>query len=144
MTGRALAIVTVTLLWIAGCGDPAGTPCNITGSGFHAKDPCRHQCLSRWSLTCPDDTQITPAVCTGPFDCTPGSCPDGQLCYHDDDPFDDRSFCVPKDVCGTLSADAAAAWELETRARQESVIKAREDQAARRKPPGRTHPGRRQ
>ena len=113
------------------CGEPVGTECEISGSGFHAKDPCRHKCLSRWQLTCPDDQDITPNTCSGSFSCQPGSCPDGQVCYHDDDPFDDRSFCVAVSTCGDLSPEQQSAWELKTLARQEEVRKEREAKAAR-------------
>ncbi len=106
----------------------SGTPCQITGDGFHASNPCRHKCLSRWSLACPDQTRVTPNVCTGAFACTPGSCPAGQVCYHDDDPFDDRTFCVPDNVCGDLSQPELTEWELSTLARQKDIIEQREAQ----------------
>ena len=128
----ARLVCVAVALTLSGCGEPVGNPCEITGDGFHAKDPCRHQCLSRWSLLCPDQQRITPNVCTGTFACSPGSCPEGQLCYHDDDPFDDRSFCVPDKVCGTLTAAAASAWERATLARQQDVIGQREEKQARR------------
>ena len=123
---RILTVSVLLPLALGGCGEPAGTPCQITGDGFHAKDPCRDKCLSRWSLTCPDQQRITPNVCTGAFACQPGGCPEGQLCYHDDDPFDDRSFCVPDNVCGALTPAAASAWERATLARQQDVIRQRE------------------
>ena len=113
-----VSALTALLLILTGCGEPAGTACQITGSGFHASDPCRHKCLSRWAISCPNGERITPNVCTGSFTCTPGSCPEGQVCYHDDDPFDDRSFCVPETVCGELSDNALRRWEVDTLHRQ--------------------------
>lgn len=134
---RAASVLLATSLFtglaaLVACGDPPGSPCEITGSGFHARDACRHQCLSRWSITCPDGERITPGVCTGRFGCEPGGCPEGQLCYHDDDPFDDRSFCVPDDVCGPLDAGGARAWELERVAAQADVRAERTAREARR------------
>lgn len=123
-------LVLVGLL--GACGDPAGTDCEIAGSGFHAKDPCRFKCLSRWQVICPGDRSITPSTCSGAFDCEPGSCPDGQVCYHDDDPFDDRSFCVMATTCGDLSPQELSAWELSTQARQQEVRREREEKEARR------------
>lgn len=119
------------LLSLSGCGDPAGTPCTTTGSGFTASHDCRHRCLSRWQLTCPSGERITPSLCTGTFDCEPGGCPDGQVCYHDDDPFDDRSFCVVKTICGPLGEEELAQWELDRVNLQADVRAKREEKEAR-------------
>ena len=117
--GRVFALLVLTLL--SGCGDPAGHPCAIVGDGFHASDPCRHRCLSRWSVVCPDGEAVIPGVCSGAFGCRPGSCPAGQACYHDNDPFDDRSYCLPADVCGVQADDTLGRWERQTQARQEET-----------------------
>ena len=129
---KTLLYSLITLL-LAGCGNPAGTPCEIKGSGFTASHDCQHRCLSRWTVVCPDDHRVTPGTCSGSFECAPGSCPDGQVCYHDDDPFDDRSFCVMANTCGNLSDSALRDWELKTVARQNEVITARIEKDARRR-----------
>lgn len=117
-------LVFGALALLVACGQPVGTPCQISGSGFHAKDPCAHQCLSRWAVNCPDGSRLTPNVCTGKQGCTPGSCPDGQVCYNFDDPFDERSYCIPDTACGSPpSADQRLRWE------QDSAIKAAEMRA---------------
>lgn len=130
--GRRVLGALVALAFASACGEPAGSPCEIVGSGFHAHDECRHKCLSRWQLSCPNGERVTPNTCTGAFDCEPGSCPDGQLCYHDDDPFDDRSFCIPADACGPLDSEAARRFELERVAAQAAVRAARAEKEARR------------
>jgi hypothetical protein len=100
---------------LAACGKPVGAPCKITGDGFHARHDCATKCLSRWSVTCPDGSRITPNVCAGRSTCQPGSCPAGQLCYHFDDPFEKRSYCIPDDVCGDLpNADSRRRWETDS------------------------------
>ncbi len=120
-------------LWIAcaaflfSCGDSAGEACQIAGSGFHASDPCRHKCLSRWKITCPDGQRVQPNQCTGTFDCAPGSCPSGQVCYHDNDPFEDRSFCVADRICGPADTETLKRWEMQTKARQVQVRLEREE-----------------
>ncbi len=128
---RILLCCLVALL-LSGCGNPAGTPCQTQGSGFTASHDCQHRCLSRWSVTCPDGKRVTPNTCSGSFSCSPGSCPDGQVCYHDDDPFDDRSYCVMANTCGDLTESALNDWELKTVARQNDVIQARLEKEARR------------
>ncbi|MEZ4280824.1 MAG: hypothetical protein R3F21_14590 [Myxococcota bacterium] len=131
--GAALPLLLLGLvLFPAGCGDPPGAPCEIVGSGFQAHDSCRHRCLSRWQLTCPDGERITPGICTGAFGCEPGSCPAGQLCYADDDPFDDRSFCIPEQTCGPLDVEAIRRFELERFAAQAAVKAERAAREARR------------
>ena len=130
MSTPRLAVVCA-LIALVSCGSPAGTPCQIVGSGFHASHDCAHRCLSRWSLTCPNGETVTPNTCSGAFGCEPGSCPDGTVCYADDDPFDDRSFCVAADTCGALDADALAGWERSSLARQKAVIAERAEREAR-------------
>ena len=136
MTMKTLLYLSIALgmaLSIAACGSPAGTPCETVGSGFTASHDCQHRCLSRWQVTCPDGERVTPGMCSGAFECTPGSCPDGQVCYHDTDPFDDRSFCVADNTCGDLSDEELVAWERQTVENQQAVIEARLEKEARRK-----------
>jgi hypothetical protein len=134
--GRALH----RTLFILTTPPPTGRNCPSPG-GFHASDDCRHKYLSRWSIACPDGSRITPNTCTGRFDCEPGSCPDGQVCYHDDDPFDDRSFCVMADSCGPLDTDALGRWERDGVTAQEAVQAARAEKEARRAKWVAEHPG---
>lgn len=129
---RVLPYCLVALL-LSGCGHPAGTPCETRGSGFTATHDCQHRCLSRWTVACPDGNRVTPGTCSGAFNCSPGSCPEGQVCYHDDDPFDDRSFCVMANTCGPLTEPALKDWERQTVARQNDVIRARLEKEARRR-----------
>ena len=113
----AVLLVAAAALLLAACGDPVGMPCQIVGSGFTASHDCATKCLSRWSVLCPGGDSVMPNVCAGARDCAPGQCPDGQLCYHFDDPFEERSYCVPATVCGAeLTGGAARAWELEAQA----------------------------
>lgn len=126
-------LYSLIVLFLVGCGNRAGAPCETKGSGFTASHDCQHRCLSRWAVTCPDGNRLIPGTCSGSFECSPGSCPDGQVCYHDDDPFDDRSFCIMANTCGNLSDSALKNWELETVARQNEVITARLEKDARRK-----------
>lgn len=128
---KILSCCVIALL-LVGCGNPAGTPCETTGSGFTASHDCKYRCLSRWTVACPDGNRVTPGTCSGAFECSPGSCPDGQVCYHDADPFDDRSFCVMANTCGNLSGAALRDWELKTVLRQNEVIAARLEKEARR------------
>lgn len=80
--------------------------------GFGFADDCRHTCLARHRVVCPDARESRPAVCSGPESCTPGSCPTGQACYAIPDPFEAEAVCVPTDVCDAdLSVEATAAWE---------------------------------
>ncbi len=103
---------------VAACGQPVGTDCMISGSGFHAKDPCTHKCLSRWSVTCPNETKITPNMCTGNAGCTPGTCGSGLVCYSFDDPFEEQSYCVPETLCGDdLSPVELLNWEQDSASR---------------------------
>jgi hypothetical protein len=105
-------LLMVLVLMVSGCGRPAGSACLFEGSGFTASDPCATRCLSHWDIACPDGTVVHPKVCAGKKDCTPGSCPDGQVCYAFDDPFEDRRYCIPDNVCGVLpDAAARAHWE---------------------------------
>ena len=122
---RAIGLLMLVALTL-GCGrNSAGTPCEIEGSGFHARHDCRHKCLSRWQLTCPGGEKITSDVCSGAFGCESGGCPTGQVCYHDDDPFEDRSFCVVANSCGDLDAGALAQWERDREEAQARVRAAR-------------------
>lgn len=123
--GRALSMnrfcrtagVLALYLVLAGCGDPAGTPCSIKGSGFTASHDCATKCLSLWSVNCPDGSRVVPGVCAGDDGCEPGGCPDGQVCYHFDDPFETLSYCIPDTVCGAApDAAARAIWEQEAMA----------------------------
>ena len=110
-----MASLMLCMLLLAACGKPAGSPCSISGSGFSASHDCATKCLSRWAVNCPDGSRITPGVCAGRKDCNPGSCPDGQACYAFDDPFEERSYCLPENVCGApLSADARLRWEQDS------------------------------
>jgi len=128
---RSMTFFLIALL--AGCGDPVGTPCTIKGSGFTASQDCQHRCLSHWHVICPDGEPIKPKTCSGKFGCVPGGCPQGQVCYHDVDPFDDRSFCVAANTCGDLDAAELQAWELTTVAQQNQVIAERLVKQARQK-----------
>lgn len=99
-------------LSLVGCGQPAGSPCAFQGDGFFSRHDCATQCLERWSVRCPDGSSLRPAVCAGREGCTPGSCPDGQVCYSFDDPFEERSYCIPDNVCGkTLPSESRLQWE---------------------------------
>lgn len=111
MLGR-LGLLGAMLVVVQGCGDSAGSPCSIEGSGFTASHDCATKCLSRWAVNCPDGSRVLPAVCAGAEGCAPGGCPEGQVCYHFDDPFELRSYCIPDTVCGARpDADARARWE---------------------------------
>lgn len=116
IVGRTSGVLTLCFM-LPGCGAPAGTACSITGSGFTASHDCATKCLSRWSVNCPDGTRVQPAVCAGKEGCSPGGCPDGHACYHFDDPFELRSYCIPDTVCGP-APDAAtrARWEQDAMA----------------------------
>jgi len=114
---RAMFLACVVAL-VGGCGKPAGAPCTITGSGFTASHDCASKCLARWNIYCPDGSRVTPGVCAGRETCTVASCPDGQLCYYFDDPFEERSFCIPDDVCGAPpKRDDRLRWEKDSSAR---------------------------
>lgn len=99
---------------LVGCGDPIGAPCDFQGSGFTATNNCRYRCLEHRPIDCPGGARINPHICSGPQQCMPGSCTDGQVCVHTDDPFQKESFCVPADVCGVLGVEALADWEQAT------------------------------
>lgn len=95
-----LAMGLCASLWLVGCGKPAGSLCAFQGDGFQSRHNCATQCLARWSVRCPDGSSLRPTVCAGRQGCTPGSCPAGQVCYSFDDPFEDRGYCVPDNLCG--------------------------------------------
>ncbi len=117
-------LISLTLLLLLfGCGDPPGTACSMTGSGFSASDNCRHRCLQHQNIVCPDGNSISPDICSGKRQCNPGGCPDGQLCYHVNDPFEKESYCVVADICGVQTLDVLAAWE-------QSSLKAAEESMA--------------
>lgn len=118
---RVAGLVALLVL-LAGCGDRAGAPCEITGSGFTASHDCSSKCLSRWAVYCPDETKVLPKMCAGREGCTPGSCPDGQLCYAFDDPFDERTYCVPDTVCGAApDVPTVRLWEERSFERAEAM-----------------------
>ncbi len=116
-----LCFTVLATLLLNACGEPAGTPCAIRGSGFTAKHDCQEKCLSRQKVHCPDGTGILPKACSGEQGCMPGSCPDGQACYHIDDPFDVRSLCVMADTCGALTREQVAEWELSSAERAAAI-----------------------
>lgn len=104
-------------LLVTGCGNPVGTPCSIEGSGFTASHDCATKCLARWTVNCPDGATVRPGVCAGVSGCQPGECPSGQVCYHFDDPFETRSYCIPDNVCGMQpDDDVRSRWELDSKA----------------------------
>ena len=99
-------------------GDPVGESCRITGSSFFASHDCTHKCLQHRQIICPSGDRIRPKVCSGKADCDPGNCPDGQVCYTIDDPYNRESYCVHNDICGAPLNDAdARQWERESRDR---------------------------
>jgi len=98
---------------IVACGNPIGTPCSITGSGFTASHDCSEKCLYYNSIRCPDGQTLEPKICSGASGCKPGSCPDGQVCYSYDDPFEEQSYCIPASLCGSLSGDELENWETD-------------------------------
>ncbi|MEM1230472.1 MAG: hypothetical protein AAGI15_08050 [Pseudomonadota bacterium] len=115
---------------LSACGDPAGAPCAFEGSGFHASDNCRHRCLEHRTIHCPDGTAIvSPKVCSGPRQCSPGSCPVGQLCYHVQDSFSAESYCIDAGFCGLPDAAARSAWELDSKRIADALLA---EQAAKR------------
>ena len=116
---RALGFAV--LLCLAGCGDPIGTPCAIQGSGFHASDDCRYRCLQYRGINCPDGSAVNPHICSGEERCAPGSCPQGQICYHIADPFNEESYCVPADVCGSVDQSRLSQWESDSAAAAQAL-----------------------
>ena len=113
--GRQATFAVVLLLLNACGGDPAGEACSIEGSGFTASHDCASRCLSRWQVNCPGGERVSPQVCAGRSGCEPGTCPQGQVCYHFDDPFELRSYCIPDDVCGQLAGDdQRRRWERDS------------------------------
>lgn len=126
--------MSLLILVLAGCGAEIGTPCEQTEGMFGLSDPCSSQCLGLWTMTCPGDREIKPAICAGTHGCTPGSCPEGQLCYAYPDPFEDQTYCVPDDVCGPLDPAAGAAWETSAAA----AWKAQQEKFGKKKPGSKT------
>lgn len=127
------AIWVTALLLVAGCGDNIGAACEITGSGFTAKHNCRVKCLYYNDVQCPDGSTLKPQMCSGASNCNPGSCPDGQICYSYDDPFEKESYCVPATLCGEQTDAALAAWERESRRRADATREAMEQRMQRRR-----------
>jgi hypothetical protein len=121
----ALRVIAVMLLCtlVGGCfGEPVGASCEITGSGFQAHDNCRHKCLQYREVRCPSGNALQPRVCSGEANCQPGSCPSGQLCYHVPDRFNQESYCVLDDICGTpLRGAEGSAWELASKLRADAA-----------------------
>jgi len=109
-----LLAMLLGVITAAGCGDPIGSPCRFTGSGFTASDNCRYQCLETRNIVCPDGAQTRPQVCSGARHCSPGECPHGQVCYHVADPFEEQSYCVPETICGAYPTDALAKWSAQS------------------------------
>lgn len=101
-------------LVLTGCGDPIGTACEFRGSGFHASTNCTYRCLETRVIACPGGEQLRPPVCSGRTACQPGECPQGQICYHVQDPFEEESFCIEDTLCAGLSAAELQRWERET------------------------------
>ena len=131
------AVLLGAVLLLGACGDPIGTACEITGSGFQASHNCRVKCLQHRAIQCPGGDEIRPRVCSGRSACEPGSCPDGQLCYSIADAFNEESYCVAQDICGApLDEAAGAAWEEASAARAKALRdewarkRARRDNAA--------------
>ena len=122
MSIKALrALSFAALLCTGGCGDPVGTPCVIQGSGFQASHDCRYRCLQYRSITCPDGSAVNPHICSGQEQCTSGSCPQGQFCYHIADPFNEESYCVPADVCGNIDQTRLSGWESDSAAAAQAL-----------------------
>ncbi|MEZ5573912.1 MAG: hypothetical protein R3E64_18140 [Halioglobus sp.] len=117
----ALFIVVYVVLLQSGCRDPIGTPCIIEGTGFTASHNCRGKCLYYNAVICPDGRAVVPKFCSGATQCEPGSCPDGQVCYNYDDPFDEKNYCIPDDLCGPMSSENRSAWEREALLRAQST-----------------------
>ena len=108
---KIIAMVAMTSLLLA-CGNSIGTPCSIQGSGFTASHDCSEKCLFYNAIHCPDGQTVVPKICSGAAQCKPGSCPDGQACYSYDDPFEEKSYCIPSNLCGVLSVEELSDWEL--------------------------------
>ena len=148
----AMISLLATALLTACGGDPIGAPCEFKGSGFSAGDNCRYRCLDTRQIICPDGSSLRPSQCSGASGCEPGGCPDGQVCYAIDDPFNRESYCVPADLCGGLSPAALDGWEQESferaaatralyeekRRRREAAKAAGEPLVAPEEPPDRT------
>ncbi len=126
-----VTLALVALLILTSCGNPAGTPCQISGGGFTASHDCQYKCLQYLKVSCPDGTTVTPGTCSGPLQCAPGSCPNGQTCYSDNDPFEDRSYCVAATTCGDLQPAQRKQWELDSLAKQQDAQKQRAEKQAR-------------
>jgi hypothetical protein len=117
-----MCLFGLTLL-LGACGDPIGSPCRFQGSGFQASDNCRHQCMQTRNVVCPDGTNLRPEICSGRSQCEPGSCPQGQICYHVDD-LNMQSYCILADTCGELAPDTLHEWELKSYAVNRATVDA--------------------
>lgn len=95
-TSAPLAGLITALAWLVACGDPIGTPCEFTGSGFQARDGCRGICLQVRPIVCADGAIVREDICSGATGCVAGECPSGQRCYRGTH---DRSMCVPDTMC---------------------------------------------
>ncbi len=113
---NTIVIVASAFGVVAGCGKAVGEPCETKGSGFTASHSCKTKCIDRWGVRCPSDQIVRPGVCAGESECEVGQCPAGQACYHFDDPIEDRSYCLPSDVCGSLESSALEQWERDAEA----------------------------
>jgi hypothetical protein len=118
-TDSLLLTVGLVLLATLRCGGAAGAPCRTTGSGFTLQSPCRSKCLDLWSVVCPNGERVSPEVCAGVENCSVGDCPEGQICYHFDDPIEVQAYCVPVSVCtdAQRAAGDGHAWEVQAEAR---------------------------
>lgn len=114
--------IYLTIALLSACGDPVGTSCHFTGSGFTASDNCRYRCLQHREVACPDGNNIRPKVCSGPQQCMPGGCPSGQTCYHINDPFNKESYCVSDNICGDQTPNVLLQWEKSSLAIAEKTL----------------------
>lgn len=120
---RTLFLTLLASLFLNGCGDPIGSPCDFTGSGFTASDNCRYRCLEHRTIACPDGSEVKgPKVCSGPTQCNPGECGDGQVCYHASDPFEKDSYCIESTMCGSLDSGELDAWETASKDQSDALI----------------------
>lgn len=118
---------------LSGCsGDPIGTACKFEGSGFHASTNCQYRCLETRAIQCPEGNVIRPAVCSGTIGCQPGGCGPGQVCYTMQDPFEEESFCVTANLCGSYQATTLADWE-QTSASSAATLRAEYEARKRRR-----------
>lgn len=108
----SFAVLQMVIALLVSCGSTSGTPCETVGSGFTASHDCRHKCLSRTAIVCPDESRTLPKLCSGQLGCAPGGCEEGEVCYSVNDPFEQVSFCIPESVCGPMNPQEKTAWEV--------------------------------